>query len=89
MKLSDIKEGDTIVVDGGFTCMKAGEKLVKGSKTGLYVDCNDESGRHYLDGQEDEKGELIGIHVSLDEYTDYLKKIGVQVPALAPEGKVK
>ena len=70
MKLSDLKEGDTVLVDGGFTCMKAGIKVVQEDTTrgfyvdktkdkGFYVSCS--AGRHYLDGQEDEAGELVGI----------------------------
>lgn len=59
MKLNDLKAGDTIIADGGFTCMKAGEKIVEADDAGLYVKCR--SGHHYLDGQEAEDGELIGL----------------------------
>lgn len=60
MKLADIKIGDCVCLDGGFTCMKSGLQRVKGDERGLYIPCDD--GRHYLDGQEDEEGaELVGI----------------------------
>ena len=59
MKLTDIQPGDTIIADGGFTCMRAGPTVVQADNAGLYVKCSE--GRHYLDGQEDEAGELIGL----------------------------
>lgn len=60
MKLSDLKSGDTIVVDGGFPCMSDGPKTVHVTNNkDFYVICRD--GRHFLSGQEDENGELIGI----------------------------
>ena len=59
MKLSDLSEGDIVVVDGGFTCREAGEVMVYEAVDGLYFEC--EHGRHYLDGQEDDDGNLVGI----------------------------
>lgn len=59
MKLSDLKAGDTIIADDGFTCMHAGPKRVQSDDAGLYVKCRE--GRHYLDGQENEAGELVGL----------------------------
>lgn len=60
MKLADIKIGDRVKTDGGFTCMAAGTKIVEGDDDGLFIPCND--GKHYLDGQEDEEGaDLVGI----------------------------
>lgn len=60
MKLDEIKSGDTIVTDGGFTCMGAGPKTVEADGDGLFVRCND--GKHYLAGQEDEEGaDLVGL----------------------------
>lgn len=60
MKLSQVKMGDTIVADGGFTCMKAGPHKVEGDADGLFVPCSD--GKHYLAGQEDEPcADLIGL----------------------------
>lgn len=70
MKLTDIKPGDVIQTDAGFTCMGAERKMVKFDEeiakkndwpgAGLYVDC--ESGQHFLDGQEDEPdADLVGL----------------------------
>ena len=60
MKLSDLSAGDTIVLDGGFTCCEAGEVTVhEDDLHDLYFEC--EHGRHYLDGQEDDDGNLVSI----------------------------
>lgn len=60
MKLSDIKAGDMVRVDDGFPCMSEGLKTVAANEGGdLYVTCDD--GKHFLDGQEDENGDLLGI----------------------------
>jgi hypothetical protein len=59
MKLSNIKEDDELIFDNSFTCLEAGKHKVKSTKVSFYVDCK--HGRHYLDGQEDENGELVGI----------------------------
>lgn len=59
MKLSDIKPGDTVKLDGGFTCHDGGLALVHEDSRGLFVFCRD--GRHYLDGQEDACGNLVGV----------------------------
>lgn len=62
MKLADIKAGDYVCTDGGFTCLKPGLYLVEKSSHGLYICCD--CGEHYLDGQEDEEGsDLVGISV--------------------------
>lgn len=60
MKLSDIKTGDIVRADAGFTCMAAGAHAVKSDAGELYIEC--EHGKHFLSGQEDEAGaDLIGI----------------------------
>lgn len=61
MKLNDLKPGDTVILDDRFTCMAEGAHVVKAKDdTGLlFLDC--EEGTHYLDGQENEDGELVGI----------------------------
>lgn len=62
LKLADVKAGDILITDAGFSCMKAGaEHVVRADeKDGkLYVSCND--GRHFLDGQVDSGGMLIGL----------------------------
>jgi hypothetical protein len=58
-----VKAGDRLFTDGGFTCMPGGElKVVREDGDGLYVACRD--GRHYLDGQLDEQGRLVGFYNS-------------------------
>jgi hypothetical protein len=59
MRLTDIEAGQTVLTDAGFTCMDQGEHVVKADKQGFYLDCQD--GKHYLDGQLDEQGHLVGI----------------------------
>lgn len=58
-KASDVKAGDTLVCDGGFTCMGHGPRIVHEDAGGLYVKCSD--GKHYIDGQRDADGRLIGM----------------------------
>ncbi len=58
-KLAELKAEDTITLDGGFTCLEAGDHTVLVNDTGPYIRCSD--GLHYLDGQEDMNGELIGV----------------------------
>lgn len=60
MKLTDLKIGDAVYTDDGFTCMKEGRHSVQGDAGGLFLKCDE--GKHYLEGQEDdETGELVGI----------------------------
>ena len=51
MKLSDLKAGDRIIADEGFTCLPVGPHVVKDYNGELYVDCS--CGKHMLDGQLD------------------------------------
>ena len=81
MKLTDIKPGDRLVADGGFTCLDEGEICTVVAATAgdaaaqpnvifvgeLYVLCR--SGRHYLDGQENEAGEIVGFVPAKTENT--------------------
>ena len=62
--LSQVKPGDRLFTDDGFTCMRFGEaKIVRRNEEGqLYVPCRD--GRHYLDAQL-EHGRLIGFYTRL------------------------
>lgn len=50
-RLSELKAGDKLVADGGFTCIKKGGVVVVEARGDgqLYVGCR--SGSHYLDGQ--------------------------------------
>lgn len=59
-KLSEVKAGDTIVADGGFTCMEPGPKIVRQAKHGLCINCVD--GDHYLSGQADDGEHLVGLY---------------------------
>lgn len=73
---SGVRAGDKLRTDGGFTCLTEGEiRLVK-METGrlpgcsvqpppddfsrLYIDCGE--GRHYLEGQIGDDGELVGLY---------------------------
>jgi hypothetical protein len=58
-RLDDLKAGDTLFADDGFTCMQAGVKTVREDEDGLYIPCAD--GSHYLDGQLREDGTLAGL----------------------------
>jgi hypothetical protein len=61
MKMTDLKVGDVVVADGGFGCLEDGQRCeVKANAKGeLYVECD--HGNHYLEGQKDFHGELIGL----------------------------
>lgn len=60
MKLDDIKKGDKLIADGGFTCLAKGqivEVLLEDSE--LAVKCS--RGIHFLRGQCGKNGLLIGF----------------------------
>lgn len=59
--LKDVKEGDTLITDGGFTCMEEGEeKIVKNDNGVLCIDCD--SGGHAIHGQSDSSDTpLVGL----------------------------
>lgn len=60
VRLDDLRAGDRIELDDGFTCCKPHTTTVHADKRGeLYFKCND--GRHYVAGQL-ERGSLIGIY---------------------------
>jgi len=60
--INSIKPGDEVILDNGFTCMRAGKALVKSDGDRLFISCDD--GRHYLDGQIDgDDGQMVGIYV--------------------------
>jgi len=61
-KANEVKAGDHLKCDEGFTCLKPHTKVVvQEDEEGLFVSCAD--GKHYLDGQEDENGNLVGLYV--------------------------
>jgi len=68
-KIDDIKRGDKLIADGGFTCIDEDEVLeVMEDEGGLYVFCRGEDGlhgpgnHHYLEGQvDDDDGACVGF----------------------------
>ena len=62
-KLSDLKEGDVVIPDGGFDCMAKGDhRKIIADGDRLYVNCG--KGQHFLDGQDDGDGYLVGLYRS-------------------------
>ena len=60
-KLSELKAGDKVELDGGFSCHPAGVVDVCQDGRGVfYFRCDD--GRHRFDGQADDGEHLIGIY---------------------------
>lgn len=61
LRFDDVKAGDFLVADDGFTCIADGAVLeVQQEPDGtLWVPCA--TGQHGLDGQEDEDGILVGL----------------------------
>lgn len=58
--IKNIKRGDKLIADGGFTCLKPGAKrtvFIDGGKP--YICCD--HGHHFLDGQMDAEGYLVGL----------------------------
>jgi hypothetical protein len=68
-KLSELKPGDKLVTDGGFTCMlDDAVKEVRQRENGdLYIECDLEGG-HTLEGQVSEVNHdsLVGLWMSTD-----------------------
>lgn len=65
MKLSDVKPGMTLVVDGRFVCLPLGQHvIVEGSYDDrLFVPCV--WGRHYL-GRQVDREDLVGFTLASD-----------------------
>ena len=59
--MSEIKPGDKLIADAGFTCLSEDEVVeVKADAKGeLYIPC--EEGEHYLDGQATGDGICVGF----------------------------
>jgi len=52
MKLQDVKAGDKLIADAGFSCMPEGPAIVEVDPKGqLYIRC--QNGCHYLDSMTD------------------------------------
>lgn len=68
-RLEQLKPGDMVELDDGFTCHEAGIVEVKEDADEpddtLYFDCVDDDGRphrHHLVGQLDDDGFLVGVY---------------------------
>lgn len=61
LKENEVQSGDTVVLDGGFTCVNQGPVTIGSDEHGLYFPCSNSSGRHYIDGQLDEDGVYVGL----------------------------
>jgi hypothetical protein len=77
MKLSELKEGDKLVVGAGFTCMQEGQicEVFRDAKGGLAVKCD--VGQHDLDGQCEADGTIIGftrLHASGLTFEAFLRE---------------
>lgn len=61
VKFSEVKAGDFIKADGGFTCLDAGEvcKVYADDGLNLHIPCRD--GTHFLCGQIGNDGILVGF----------------------------
>ena len=64
MKLSDLKPGDKLKADSGFSCIEPNAICIVQEIDGrLFVKCT--SGHHFLDGQtepmDDPHGEMVGF----------------------------
>lgn len=49
IKMSHVKAGDQVELDGGFTCHAPGVVTIKEDEYGKYFECS--HGNHYLTGQ--------------------------------------
>lgn len=59
-KESEVRAGQYLTCDDRFTCVEAGARLrIKEDGNGFYFKCAE--GKHYLDGQVDDSGMLIGL----------------------------
>lgn len=61
MHISKVKAGDVLIADDAFNCLTEGREVkVYQDGTGLYVPCC--KGKHYLDGQTNAIGEVVGLY---------------------------
>ena len=58
--LKNCRCGDKLEADGGFDCIQKGTILIIDYDRGFYVPCTE--GSHYLEGQLDETGSLVGFY---------------------------
>jgi hypothetical protein len=63
VKYSDLKAGMKLIALGGFTCIKEGEIYLAHERSpGVFVVFCD-IGEHFLDGQKDQDGNLVGFEL--------------------------
>jgi hypothetical protein len=69
-KIHELKEGDAVILDYGFTCHGPGQVTIKKNDQGLlYFDCAD--GQHHLIGQlAEDMVHLVGIYRDEDKRTE-------------------
>jgi len=68
VKLSELKVGDSLIADEGFSCLLNGECVtVEKDLVNLFVRCSD--GKHFLDGQVsfEDHDTLIGLTLKVDK----------------------
>lgn len=72
-KLSELKPGDKVQCDGGFTCLHLGDiKEVKVDKLGFYIECDDLDGYEYLNPLQKLVSKFFHQHHYLDgQVTDF------------------
>jgi hypothetical protein len=60
LMLKDLKAGDVLIADDGFTCVKSGEVILEADEDGeLFFKCS--GGGHWLNGQVADDGSIIGL----------------------------
>jgi hypothetical protein len=67
LKLSEARAGQSIELDGGFTCAASGPTVLAADDRGLYFLCHDEEAggadqHHYIAGQADDGEHCIGVY---------------------------
>jgi len=64
-KLSELRAGDTVELDGGFDCHTAGVTILHEDSQGLFFGCGE--GTHRIDGQADNGEHCVGIYGPIRE----------------------
>ena len=63
--INEVKEGDKLIADGGFTSLKAGDvrEIIRTKDGDLAIHCSGPGGINTFDGQVDHErgGEVIGL----------------------------
>jgi len=60
-KLSQLRAGEQVLLDKGFTCNCGGLTTIYEDTKGLYFNCDD--GHHYLSGQADDGEHCVGVYL--------------------------